>query len=65
MTSYAMGYIRAPGKGHGVELLLPATMPEKIFCNSCLKDWSKGVIYEKQFLCSLPWLSAIEVEVAE
>lgn len=34
-------------------------------CNSCLKEWSKGVIYKKGFLWIFPCLSAIEVEVPE
>lgn len=37
----------------------------KMSCNSCLEDWSKGVIYKKGLLWIVPWLSAIEVEVPE
>ena len=68
MTGCAVGYTPAPGEWHGVQLLLPATVPEYSPVICAWKTEAKEPVITKfcvALLWILPWLSAIEVESPE
>lgn len=62
MTACAVGYTPAPGKGHGIQLLLPAVMAENF---PAINTWKNGAkmwfIKKNSSGFSLAYLDALEV----